>query len=77
MIVIGADTHKGPHALGGVDEGTGKVRGSREIEADEPGIWPRSGGRAGWMTNACGRSRTAGMSPAGSSRRCWPPASGS
>jgi transposase len=37
MIVIGADTHKGSHALAAVDEGTGKVRGSREIKADEPG----------------------------------------
>jgi transposase len=35
--VIGADTHKGSHALAAVDEGTGKVRGSREIKADEPG----------------------------------------
>jgi len=37
MIVIGADTHKDSHALAAVDEGTGKVRGSREIKADEPG----------------------------------------
>jgi transposase len=37
MIVIGADTHKGSHALAAVDEGTGRVRGSREIKADEPG----------------------------------------
>jgi transposase len=37
MIVIGADTHKGTHALAAVDEGTGKVRGSREIRADEVG----------------------------------------
>ena len=37
MIVIGVDTHKGQHALAGVDEGTGKVRGSREIEADDAG----------------------------------------
>jgi hypothetical protein len=28
MIVIGADTHKGSHALAAVDEGTGRVRGS-------------------------------------------------
>ena len=33
MVVIGADTHKGSHALAAVDEGTGKVRGSREIKA--------------------------------------------
>jgi transposase len=37
MIVIGTDTHKGSHALAAVDEGTGKVRGQREIEADEAG----------------------------------------
>jgi transposase len=37
MIVIGADTHKGSHALAAVDEGTGRVRGQREIKADEPG----------------------------------------
>jgi len=37
MIVIGADTHKASHALAAVDEGTGKVRGSREIKADDPG----------------------------------------
>ena len=37
MIVIGADTHKASHALAAVDEGTGRVRGSREIKAEEPG----------------------------------------
>jgi transposase len=37
MIVIGADTHKGSHALAAVDEGTGKVRGGRQIKAQEPG----------------------------------------
>jgi transposase len=37
MIVIGADTHKRSHALAAVDEGTGRVRGQREITADEPG----------------------------------------
>jgi transposase len=37
MIVIGADTHKGTHALAAVDEGTGRVRGHREIIADGPG----------------------------------------
>jgi transposase len=37
MIVIGADTHKRTHALAAVDEGTGQVRGGREIKADEPG----------------------------------------
>ena len=37
MIVIGVDTHKGSHALAAVDAGTGQVRGSREIKADEPG----------------------------------------
>src|SRR5262252_10520571 len=37
MIVIGADTHKGSHALAVVDAGTGRVRGSREIKADDAG----------------------------------------
>jgi hypothetical protein len=37
MIVIGTDTHKRTHMLSAVDEGTGKVRGSRQIDADEPG----------------------------------------
>jgi transposase len=47
MIVIGADTHKGSHALAAVDEGTGRVRGHREIEVDDAGHlaavrWARS-----------------------------------
>jgi transposase len=37
MIVIGTDTHKRSHALSAVDQGTGQVRGSREIKADESG----------------------------------------
>jgi transposase len=37
MIVIGADTHKRTHALAAVDEGTGRVRGQRQIEAEELG----------------------------------------
>jgi transposase len=37
MIVIGTDTHKGAHALAAVDAGTGRVRGQREIAADESG----------------------------------------
>ena len=37
MIVIGADTHNGSHALATVDEGSGRVRGSREIRADDAG----------------------------------------
>jgi transposase len=35
MIVIGADTHKRTHALVAVDEGTGRVRGQRQIGAEE------------------------------------------
>ena len=47
MIVIGTDTHKYKHALAAVDEGTGRVRGSREIDADDAGHlaavkWARS-----------------------------------
>jgi transposase len=37
MIVIGADTHKGTHTLAAVAEGTGRVRGGREIKADDAG----------------------------------------
>jgi transposase len=37
MIVIGTDTHKRSHALAAVDEGTGRVRGQREIKADDAG----------------------------------------
>jgi transposase len=37
MIVIGADTHKRTHALAAVDEGTGRLHGSREIAASETG----------------------------------------
>jgi transposase len=47
MIVIGADTHKDSHALAAVDEGTGRVRGSRQVRAEAPGHlaavrWARS-----------------------------------
>jgi transposase len=35
--VIGTDTHKRTHALAAVDEGTGRIRGNREIKADEAG----------------------------------------
>ena len=37
MIVIGTDTHKRTHALAAVDEGTGRIRGHREIKADDTG----------------------------------------
>ena len=37
MIVIGTDTHKGSHALAAVHDGTGRVRGQREIKADDAG----------------------------------------
>jgi transposase len=47
MIVIGTDTHKRSHALAAVDDGTGKVRGKRQIKASEEGHlaavrWARS-----------------------------------
>ena len=47
MIVIGTDTHKRSHALAAVDEATGKVRGKRQIKANEDGHlaavrWARS-----------------------------------
>jgi transposase len=37
MIVIGADTHKRTHALAAVDAGTGRVRGQRQIKAEDSG----------------------------------------
>jgi hypothetical protein len=37
MIVIGADTHKRTHALAAVDNRTGRVRGARQIKAEESG----------------------------------------
>jgi transposase len=37
MIVIGADTHKRTHALAAVDDGTGRLRGAREVQANEAG----------------------------------------
>jgi hypothetical protein len=69
MIVIGADTHKRTHALAAVDAGTGRVRGAREIKAEEPGHLAALRWRAGWTRSGCGRSRTAATSRAGSSRR--------
>jgi transposase len=59
MIVIGADTHKGSHALAAVEEGTGRVRGSRQIKADEAGHlaavrWARSlDGERVWAIEDC------------------------
>jgi transposase len=59
MIVIGADTHKGSHALAAVDEGTGKVRGHREIKADDAGHlaavrWARGlEGERAWALEDC------------------------
>jgi transposase len=59
MIVIGADTHKGSHALAAVDEGTGKVRGSREIKAEDAGhlaavCWARAlDGERVWAIEDC------------------------
>jgi transposase len=59
MIVIGTDTHKYKHALAAVDEGTGRVRGSREIDADDAGHlaavkWARGlDGERGWAIEDC------------------------
>jgi transposase len=59
MIVIGADTHKRSHALAAVDAGTGRVRGQREIGADEPGQlaavrWARGlAGERVWAIEDC------------------------
>jgi len=59
MIVIGADTHKRTHALAAVDEGTGRVRGQRQIEAEEQGYlaavrWARGlGDERVWAIEDC------------------------
>ena len=59
MIVIGADTHKRTHALAAVDAGTGRLRGQREIGADEPGHlaavrWARGlDGERVWAIEGC------------------------
>lgn len=59
MIVIGADTHKSTHALAAVDEGTGRVRGSRQIPAEEAGHlaavrWARAlDGERVWAIEDC------------------------
>jgi len=59
MIVIGADTHKGSHALAAVDEGTGRVRGTRQIKAEQAGHlaavrWARSlDDERVWAIEAC------------------------
>ena len=45
IICVGTDTHRGSHALAAVDEGTGRVRGQREIKADEP--WASGCGQMG------------------------------
>ncbi len=37
MIVIGADTHKRTHVLAAVDDGTSRLRGAREIGANQAG----------------------------------------
>ena len=69
MIVIGADTHKGTHALAAVDEGTGRVRGARQIAAEEAGHLAAVRWAASWTRSGCGRSRTAGTCPDGWRRR--------
>jgi transposase len=59
MIVIGADTHKRTHALAAVDAGTGRVRGRRQIKAEEPGHrdavrWARGlAGERVWAIEDC------------------------
>ena len=67
MIVIGADTHKRTHALAAVDAGTGRVRGSREIKADEAGHLAavRVGARAGRRAGVGDRGLPAGLAPPG------------
>ena len=70
MIVIGADTYKGSHALAAVDEGTGRYAVAGRSRLTMRDMWLLFGGLAAWMRSGCGRSRTAGMSHVGWSRRC-------
>ena len=79
MIVIGADTHKGSHALAAVDDGTGKVRGQpRDHRLTVPGTWPRCRWAREPGRGACvGDRGLPVVFSAGSSRRCWRRASGS
>jgi hypothetical protein len=59
MIVIGVDTHKRTHALAAVDAGTGRVRGQRQIKAEEQGHlaavrWARGlDGQRVWAIEDC------------------------
>ena len=69
MIVIGTDTHKRTHALAAVDEGTGRIRGNREIKANETGHLAALKWARGLDDDRYGRSRTAGQSPGASRRR--------
>lgn len=68
-IVIGADTHKGTHALTAIDEGTGRLRGGRQIDAEEAGHlaavrWARElDAERVWATEDCRHV----------SRRLWAP----
>ena len=59
MIVIGADTHKGSHALAAVDEEPARCAAAARSRRTGLGTWPRCGGRASLTRSACGRSRTA------------------
>ena len=59
MIVIGADTHKRTHTLAAVEEGSGRLRGARDIAASEVGHldavrWARTLGEARvWAIEDC------------------------
>lgn len=59
MIVIGADIHKGTHALAAVDGATGLIAGEVEIRADEAGHlkalrWAQElGGERVWAVEDC------------------------
>jgi len=76
MIIIGADTHKRSHSLGAVDGQTAAVVGERTIRADEAGHlaalrWARE-----LDTERLWAIEDSATFRGGSSRRCWPPASG-
>ncbi len=64
MMVLGADMHKRSHTVAAVASVTGQLHGETTVKVGARGFnelltWP-----VAWAKSACGRSRTAGMSPA-------------
>ena len=76
MMVIGVDTHKREHALCAVDEGTGRVRGSREIKADEAGHQAAVRWARGLDSERVSAIEDCRHVPPARAGRCWLPVSG-